>query len=86
LEVLSLEICKPLRACLGEICNQVLNTLASTDITSIIGDMPYHGRSDVIEKLLGFSKVSADLLTELTDTLNIDQAVFAGLSLRSFLV
>jgi len=58
-----------------EICNQVLNTLASTDITSRTGDMPYHGRSDAIEKRLRFSKVSADLLIELTDILNIDQAV-----------
>jgi pimeloyl-ACP methyl ester carboxylesterase len=69
-----------------EICNQVLNTLASTDITSRTGDMPYHGRSDAIEKRLRFSKVSADLLIELRDILNIDQAVFAGLSLGSFLV
>jgi 3-oxoadipate enol-lactonase len=49
-------------------------------------DMPFHGRSDAIEKDVSFSAVSADLLAKLLGVLTIEQAVFAGLSLGSFIV
>ena len=49
-------------------------------------DMPYHGRSDSIDKGLPFSQVSTDLLADILDEVGIKQAVFAGLSLGSFIV
>ncbi len=52
----------------------------------ITWDMPYHGRSDSIEKSLSFSKTAADLVVAIMDELGVDQAFHAGLSLGSFVV
>ncbi len=52
----------------------------------ITWDMPFHGRSDAIDRNLRFSKVSADLVVGILDELGIQQAVMAGLSLGSFVV
>lgn len=53
---------------------------------TITWDMPYHGRSDSIDKELSFSKTAADLVVAIMDELGIDQAFHAGLSLGSFVV
>ena len=52
----------------------------------ITWDMPYHGRSDSIDKKLSFSNTAADLLIAIMDELEIEQAYQAGLSLGSFVV
>ena len=49
-------------------------------------DMPYHGRSDSIDKNLSFSKTAANLLVAIMDELGIGQAFHAGLSLGSLVV
>jgi 3-oxoadipate enol-lactonase len=56
------------------------------DYRVVTWDMPYHGRSDSIGKDLPFSVVSADILAEILKQLSIEEAVFAGLSLGSFVV
>ena len=49
----------------------------------IVWDMPYHGKSSAIDEKLPFSKTAADFIMEILDTLNIQKAVMAGLSLGS---
>jgi len=53
---------------------------------TITWDMPYHGRSNSIDKGLSFSKTAAEIVVAIMDELGIDQAFHAGLSLGSFVV
>lgn len=57
-----------------------------SDYRVITWDMPFHGRSDSISKQLPYSKTCAELLVALMDSLGIDQAFHAGLSLGSLVV
>jgi pimeloyl-ACP methyl ester carboxylesterase len=52
----------------------------------ITWDMPFHGRSDPIGEDEPYSSVCANLLVAIMDDLGITQAIFAGLSLGSFVV
>jgi 3-oxoadipate enol-lactonase len=52
----------------------------------IIWDMPYHGYSSEIDRKLQFSKTAANFIIDILNELRIEQAVFAGLSLGSFVV
>lgn len=52
----------------------------------IVWDMPFHGKSCLIDKRLNFSAIAADMLMELLDNLNIHGAILAGLSLGSYVV
>ncbi len=56
------------------------------DFRVIVWDMPYHGYSSPIDKELQFSKTAADFVVAIMDELSISEAVWAGLSLGSFVV
>lgn len=55
------------------------------DYRVVTWDMPYHGRSDSLDKSRSFSATSTDLLAKLLDSLGIEQAAFVGLSLGSYI-
>ncbi|OEF97160.1 alpha/beta fold hydrolase [Desulfuribacillus alkaliarsenatis] len=50
----------------------------------IVWDFPFHGKSSPIDTSLSFSKTSVKLMIEILDELQINKAVWAGLSLGSF--
>lgn len=49
-------------------------------------DLPSHGESTSFDRSLPYSKTCAHIISGLLDHLNIDKAVFTGLSLGSFIV
>jgi len=55
------------------------------DYRVVTWDMPFHDRSDALDKSLSFSAVSTDLLEKIITSLGIDEAIFVGLSLGSFI-
>ena len=55
------------------------------DFRVVTWDMPFHGRSDPLDKSRAFSATSAELLAKLLDSLGIEKAVFVGLSLGSYI-
>ena len=54
------------------------------DYRVIVWDMPYHGKSSIIDDSLPLSAIAADFLIELMNHLNIDKAILGGLSFGTF--
>lgn len=52
----------------------------------LVWDMPGHGRSTMTKEDLRFSLMAAECLIELLDELEIEAAIFGGLSLGSFVI
>ena len=55
------------------------------DFRVVTWDMPFHGRSDSLDKSRSFSAASTDLLAKILDVLGIEEAVLVGLSLGSYI-